>query len=128
MVYWIHKEGGWRRKRSTPRLVSQMPRSKCDTDVTDARKRTPAGAPKLTQARLPEWPRVGDLVQCMWTEDRIIEGIVIEAKDRGWKPPMITVLTKDGERIMWSSPSVRVISRRRRPVGKKKNRRARTKK
>jgi hypothetical protein len=105
-----------------------MPRSKCDSDVTDVSgRRTRTGAPKLTLVDPPVWPLVGDLVQCTWTDERIIEGIVIEARDRGWKPPMITVLTKDGERIMWSSPSVRILARRRRPAGKKKNRRARTK-
>jgi len=103
-----------------------MPRRKCDSDVTDVRKRTRTGAPKRTATPAPDWPREGDLVRCTWTEDRIIEGIVIEVRDRGWNPPMLTVLTNKGERMMLSSPSVSVLSRRRRPAEKKKGR-ARTK-
>jgi len=44
----------------------------------------------------------------------VIEGIVIDAQDRGWKPPMLTILTHGGERMMLSSPHVRIISNRRR--------------
>ena len=112
-----------------------MPRNKCVTRDTDAsappprgRARARTGAPKPAGAPLPEWPRTGDLVQCMWTEDNIIEGIVIDARDRGWNPPMITIITGDGEKFMWSSPNVRILSRRRRPAGKKKKCRARKKK
>ena len=86
-----------------------MPRRKCDSDVTDARAPPPRGP-----ARRPVWPRVGDLVRCVWTDTRVIEGIVIDARDRGWKPPMLTILTNDGERMLWSSPNVKVISNRRR--------------
>jgi hypothetical protein len=50
----------------------------------------------------------------MWTDTRVVEGIVIDARDRGWKPPMLTILTHDGERMMLSSPHVRIISNRRR--------------
>lgn len=86
-----------------------MPRRKCDNDVTDARP-----PPVQGPTRKPVWPRVGDLVSCMWTDTRVVEGIVIDARDRGWKPPMLTILTHDGERMMWSSPHVRIISNRRR--------------
>jgi hypothetical protein len=49
----------------------------------------------------------------MWSETRTFEGIVIDSRDRGWKPPMLTVLTGDGERMMWSSPHVVIMARRR---------------
>jgi hypothetical protein len=55
---------------------------------------------------------VGDLVSLEWTPDRIIEGIVIAARDCGWKPPMLTILEGDGSMMMCSSPDVKVISRR----------------
>lgn len=110
-----------------------MPRNKCVTRDTDASAPPPRGRNAQVTlfqsgAPLPEWPRTGDLVQCMWTEDKIIEGIVIDARDRGWNPPMITIITGDGEKFMWSSPNVRILSRRRRPAGKKKKCRARKKK
>ncbi len=112
-----------------------MPKTKCVTRDTDASTTSVpphggarTGTPKLTLAQPPEWPRTGDYVQCMWAENKIIEGIVIEARDRGWEPPMITIITGDGEKLMWSSRNVRILSRRRRPAGKKKKSRARTKK
>ena len=89
-----------------------MPRRKCDSDVTDVRD-TPSRGRKRTSTPAPVWPKVGDLVRCMWSETRMFEGIVIDARDRGWKPPMLTVLTKDGERMMWSSPHVVIMARRR---------------
>ena len=89
-----------------------MPRRKCDSDVTDARDTTPRG-PKRTSTPAPVWPKVGDFVRCMWSETRTFEGIVIDARDRGWKPPMLTVLTRDGERMMLSSPHVVIMARRR---------------
>ena len=108
-----------------------MPR-KCVTRVTDAsgprrpapirgarapvQARSPAGAP----ASKPDWPRVGDLVALMWTEKKVIEGIVIDARDRGWEPPVLTVLENGGGTIMWSSPNVRIISRRKRRRSRKK--------
>jgi hypothetical protein len=90
-----------------------MPRRKCDSDVTDARAPPPRGH-KRTGTPAPVWPRVGDLVRCTWSEERMFEGIVIDARDRGWKPPMLTILTADGERMMWSSPNVIIMARRRR--------------
>ncbi len=78
--------------------------------------RTPAGAP----ASKPDWPRVGDLVALMWTDKKVIEGIVIDARDRGWGPPVLTVLENGGGTIMWSSPNVRIISRRKRRRSRKK--------
>jgi hypothetical protein len=89
-----------------------MPRRKCDSDVTDARDTPPRGR-KRTSTPAPVWPKVGDFVRCKWSETRTFEGIVIDARDRGWKPPMLTILTGDGERMMWSSPHVVIMARRR---------------
>ena len=117
-----------------------MPRSKCDSDVTDVsapprggtRKpaRRPAGGPKRTGASPPDWPRRGDHVQCMWSDKSVIEGIVLEAEDRGWDPPSLWILTTEGERLSWKGRNVKIIARRvRRPTGKRKTaRRARKRK
>ena len=88
---------------------------KCDSDVTHARGAPPRGRKRTaTPAPVrPVWPKVGDLVRCKWSETRTFEGIVIDALDRGWKPPMLTVLTGDGERMMLSSPHVVIMARRR---------------
>ena len=88
---------------------------KCDSDVTHARGTPPRGRKRTsTPAPVrPVWPKVGDLVRCKWSETRTFEGIVIDALDRGWKPPMLTVLTGDGERMMLSSPHVVIMARRR---------------
>ena len=106
-----------------------MPPRKCvtrDTDVSVSQRavpvrgarapvqapvRTPVGAP----APKPDWPRIGDLVSLEWTPDRIIEGIVIDLRDRGWDPPMLVVLDRRGGTTMCASPSVKVISRRKKP-------------
>lgn len=96
-----------------------------DTDASTSRKRAPRtgarGPPRVrpapppgASASKPDWPRVGDLVALMWTDQRIMEGIVIDARDRGWDPPMLTVLENGGGTLMWSSPNVRIISRRKR--------------
>lgn len=89
----------------------KKPRRKCDNDVTHA----PAG-PRGPPACKPVWPRTGDLVSWAWTDSRVIEGVVIDAQDRGWNPPMLTILTYSGERMMCSSPHVRIVSNRRRGV------------
>ena len=98
-----------------------MPR-KCVTRVTDAsgpRRPAPIRGARAPASK-PDWPRVGDLVALMWTEKKVIEGIVIDARDRGWEPPVLTVLENGGGTIMWSSPNVRIISRRKRRRSRKK--------
>ena len=92
----------------------KKPRRKCDSDVTDARAPPPRGP-----ACKPVWPRAGDLVRWAWTDSRVVEGIVIDAQDRGWNPPMLTILTHNGERMMCSSPNVTIVSNRRRRSGRK---------
>jgi hypothetical protein len=97
-----------------------MPRRKCDSDVTDARK-APArtgprgGTRKRTRSDVqrPDWPRKGDLVECEWAGGATV-GVVLEANDNGWTAPEITLLKDDGVIVKWHSPRVRVISRRRR--------------
>lgn len=90
-----------------------------DTDAGTRRRGAPIrGArvrprkPPRGPAEKPDWPRMGDLVSLEWTPDRIIEGVVIDVRDRGWDPPTLTVLDRRGGTVMCSSPSVKVISRR----------------
>ena len=98
-----------------------------DTHVGSSRRAAPVrstrarvrGAPRAP-AEKPDWPRVGDLVSLEWTPDRIIEGVVIDARDRGWDPPMLTVLDRRGGTVMCTSPSVRVISRRKKPPARRR--------
>lgn len=108
-----------------------MPRSKCDSDVTDVSVPPRGGTrkPARTGASPPDWPRKGDHVQCMWSDKSVIEGIVLEAEDRGWDPPSLWILTTEGERLAWKGRNVKIIARRvRRPTGKKTARRARKRK
>lgn len=109
-----------------------MPRSKCDSDVTDVSVPPRGGTrkPARTGASPPDWPRKGDHVQCMWSDKSVIEGIVLEAEDRGWDPPSLWILTTEGERLSWKGRNVKIIARRvRRPTGKRKTaRRARKRK
>lgn len=98
-----------------------------DTDTGGRRRAPPVrstlarvqGAPRVPSEK-PDWPRVGDLVSLEWTPDRIIEGVVIDVRDRGWDPPMLTVLDRRGGTVMCTSPSVRVISRRKKSPTRRK--------
>lgn len=111
-----------------------MPWNKCVSDVTDVgvptkRPRGGTRKPAHTGASPPEWPRRGDYVQCMWSSESVLEGIVLEAEDNGWDPPSLWILTTEGERLAWKGRNVKIIARRvRRPTGKKTARRARKRK
>ena len=107
-----------------------MPPHKCVTRDTDASVSQRAPPVRSTRTRIrkpprapvekPDWPRVGDLVSLEWTPDRIIEGIVIDLRDRGWDPPMLVVLDRRGGTTMCTSPSVKVISRRKKPRSRRR--------
>lgn len=109
-----------------------MPKDKCVSDDThvSAPPRGGTRKPARTGASPPDWPRKGDHVQCMWSDKSVIEGIVLEAEDRGWDPPSLWILTTEGERLSWKGRNVKVIARRARrpPVKRKTARRARKRK
>jgi len=111
-----------------------MPADKCVIAVTDARGRRarkgPRGGtrkPARTGVEPPEWPRKGDLVECEWPSGPF-RAVVLEVKDNKWNPPDMKIMTDDGAVITWQGPHVKILSRRRRPTGKrKKHRHPRTK-